>query len=137
MARNSAERLNGEYDLESRESNFSCTPAGVDTTLPRIYKCVIMLVLRGLCFPMVPCTTVAQYQSTWHIVLLFPCEFCFCYTDLYFLTSRIASLYAASARSSRVVVVSSRIALVICQRALNVGGYYRLTARLLEYGHFD
>ena len=44
------ERLDGKYDLESRESAFSCTPAGVNTTLPSIYKRGIMLVLKGVFF---------------------------------------------------------------------------------------
>ena len=49
MARNSTERLGGEYNLESRGSAFSCTP-GVNTALPSICKCGITLVLKGVVF---------------------------------------------------------------------------------------
>ena len=66
MARNSAERLGGEYELESRESSFSCTPSGVNTTLPSIYKCGIMLVLKGVVFshdPLYCCSTVLEYLT--------------------------------------------------------------------------
>ena len=61
MARNSTEWRGGEYDLESRASAFSCTPpaAGANTVLPSIYKCGIMLVLKGVVFlrgPLYCCT---------------------------------------------------------------------------------
>ena len=45
--------------------------------------------------------------------------------NLHLLTLRIASLFAASARSGRVVPENSRIALVICSRRWTWGGYYR------------
>ena len=51
MARNSTERFGGMYDLESKGSAFSRTsPAGVSTTLTSIYKCSIILVLKGVVF---------------------------------------------------------------------------------------
>ena len=50
MVRNSAERLGGKYDLKSRGSSFTRTPAGVYTALTSIYKCGIMLVLKGMVF---------------------------------------------------------------------------------------
>ena len=68
MARNSMKRLGGEYDLESRGSAFSCTPsaAGANTALRSIYKCGIMLVLKGWCFLhdlLYCCNTVLEYLT--------------------------------------------------------------------------
>ena len=48
MARNSIERLDEKYDLESGGSSFSCTPAGVNTTLTSIYKYDVRLILKDL-----------------------------------------------------------------------------------------
>ena len=44
------EALSGEYDLEPRGSVFSSTPSGANTTLPSIYKCGVMLVLKESVF---------------------------------------------------------------------------------------
>ena len=68
MARNSMKRLRGEYDLESRGSAFYCTPsaAGANTALPSIYKCGIMLVLKGWCFLhdlLYCCSTVLEHLT--------------------------------------------------------------------------
>ena len=59
MARNSTERLGGKYDLESGGPAFFCAPAGVNTTLTSIYKCGVVLVLKGVVFsrgPLYCCT---------------------------------------------------------------------------------
>ena len=43
--------LGGEYDLKPRGSLFTCAPsAGVNAALPSIYKCGIMLLLKGVVF---------------------------------------------------------------------------------------
>ena len=60
------ERLDGKYYLESKGSAFSCTPAGVNTTLPSIYKRSIMLVLKGVYFlhdPSYCYSTVLEYLA--------------------------------------------------------------------------
>ena len=43
MARNSIERLGGEYDLESRASAFSCTPGQESTQLSQASTNVVLL----------------------------------------------------------------------------------------------
>ena len=48
MARNSAERRGGEYDLEPTGSTFSCTSQITPTS---IYKCGIILVSDGVVYP--------------------------------------------------------------------------------------
>ena len=51
MARNSTERLGGEYDLESTGSAFSAhLSSSQHINSPGIYKCGIMLVLTGMVF---------------------------------------------------------------------------------------
>ena len=52
MVRDSTEQLGGEYDLESRGSDFSCTPSatGANTALPSINKCSIALELKEVVF---------------------------------------------------------------------------------------
>ena len=89
--------------------------------LPSTYKCVIMLVLNEVVFLRDPlhCCTVFQYLIYIIWSLSRECAFVTRTTrvvfesNLHFLTSRIASLFAASARSWRVVLENSRIALVI------------------------
>ena len=74
IARNSTERLGGEYDLESKGSVFSCTRSK-NTALPSIYECGIMLILKGAVFLLDPlyCCTLPD--------CLFSRELYFCYTD--------------------------------------------------------
>ena len=60
MAGNSIERLGGEYDLESRESAFSLHTSNKRQHINsiNINKCGIMLILEGVVFCLIPCTTV-------------------------------------------------------------------------------
>ena len=51
MAKNSIERLGGEYDLESRLPAFSAhLSRSQQINSPNIYKCGIILVLEGVVF---------------------------------------------------------------------------------------
>ena len=82
--------------------------------------------------PLYPCTILEEYLASSFVFYLANCDYL--HMDMSSdirrkvasLNSRIASLYVASARSGRVVPENSRIALVILQRALDLGGYYRL-----------
>ena len=79
MARDFTERLGGEYDLESRGTDFSyaLSATGANTVLPSIYKCGVMLVLKGVVLlrGTLYCCTV---PNIW--VCLFLAK-CVCYTD--------------------------------------------------------
>ena len=89
---------------------------GVNTALLSTYKCGIMLVLKGWYFRWIPCTAVHYLAVSFlancalvtrtNRVVVFE-------RNLHLLTSRVAPLSTASARSGRIVPENSRTVLVI------------------------
>ena len=145
MTRNSTERLDGEYDLESRRSAFSSTSSQHQVpTHP--FQASINVVLcwfqRMGVFArsLYCCSTVLEYLTYRFFIFLAICTFVartnrvVFERNLQILTSRKASLFVASARSGRVVPKNSHIPLVIRSGRWTWGGYYR-TARRLSHFH--
>ena len=129
MTKNSTERLGGEYDLEPRGSAFfpahqqeSTQPFRASTK-----TCGIMLLLKGVTFshyPLYCCSTVLEYLtcifviSSRTVLLLHGVVF---KGNLNILTLHIASSFAASVRSERVVPKNSRLAFSYSPASVGLG----------------
>ena len=111
MAKYSMEQLVASTIRSREDPPF---PAhGVNTTLPSIYKYVIVLTLKGVVFlhDLLNSCTILEYLtssfvlSSRSVILLNGVVF-----DLHLLTPHVASLFVANARSRRVVLKNSRTA---------------------------
>ena len=112
--------------IESREDPLFPSHE-VNTTLPSIYKCGIMLIFKGVLFlhdPWYSCTileylTCSFALSSRAVLLLHGVVF-----DLHLLTPYITSFFVSSARLGRIVRKNSRIAPVVQSRHWTWRGYY-------------